>query len=213
LSYVTQISQKLATRPGQAPRRILAGVAALAGMLLASPSLAASILGYQDVIYDVGYVSADGNPLVYTQSFEPPETNVEVVGAWLNISVMDDTCYNATFPNCDWADVWESEWVAISVDGSPWDEGYASMFEIYAGDITAQADIQGWGDYAEITVTATEGDAWVARSSMVVAYKVLDDVTASGATVGGSGPAIPEPSAALVFALGTVIVGRASRRR
>lgn len=130
-----------------------------------------------------GYVGP-GDPLEITHTFAPGVPVNSVQGAWLVVSVMDDH------------DLFEFEHALIDVDGDPFASGQATL-NIFADSVGAY--IQAAGDSFLETVSSSRGDFKVVFSALKVKFD------------GGSTAVIPEPTAALVFGAGLLLVRR--RRR
>jgi hypothetical protein len=200
-------------------RTLLSTLIASCGLLLSGPALAASLYvdaytanlfgdfhGRATLATDAGSLSellagtdfdllGDGlgaglvttsTPLTVTHVFSPSLAVGSIESASLTVSVIDDL------------DLLSTEEVAISVGGSTIDGGSGSVLAgLFGGDVTAV--ITSVGDALDVTITAVKGDFKVGFSALVVKFD-------GGAVPGG--PSIPEPSAALVFAAGLLVVAR-----
>jgi hypothetical protein len=135
-----------------------------------------------------------GDPLEITHTFAPGVSVSSVQGAWLVVSVVDDSL----------GEIFEYEHALIDVDGSSFADGQA-VLNLFAGSVGGS--IAAAGDSFLETIAAQpqrhgDGDFKVLFSAL----KVKFDGTTSTA------PAIPEPSAALAFAAGLLLVGRRRKR-
>jgi hypothetical protein len=129
------------------------------------------------------------SPKTTTHSFAPGVPVGSVVSACLVVSVVDDLDLHA-------------EELSIAVDGSVLDGGSSSfLLGLFGGSV--QGWIAGAGDSIDVTIAAVRGDFKVAFSALKVEFE--------GAVPPRGGPAIPEPSAALVFTAALLAVAR--RRR
>jgi hypothetical protein len=129
-----------------------------------------------------------GSPKTATHTFAPSVSVGSVLDAFVVVSVIDDFDHHF-------------EEVSIAI-GSDVLDGGSSFFlaGLFGGNV--EGWIQGAGDSIDVTISAVRGDFKVAFSALKVKFE-------GGAPPNG-GPAIPEPSAALVFAAGLLL---ASRRR
>jgi len=131
-----------------------------------------------------GFVTS-GSPLAITHTFSPDGFSVDAVQhASVVVGVLDDFDLG-----------YESAELAIGPDVLDGGNAFANLF---GGNVTAL--ITAAGDSVTLSVRATQGDFKVRVSALVVAF----DGTAIGTK---PAPAIPEPTAALVFAAGLFIVG------
>ncbi len=192
-------------------RTISAAIATLA-LFLAAPAFAATSV-HQDLleIADLGYVAA-GDSLSYQHFFEPA-TDAGIVissidSAILQVAVVDDAnCGRLRGCIRDW--VFQPEVASIDLNGVEWQSGSATV-NLFFGDITAEANLLANNGILDLTVTSERGD-------FVVLWSVLDttytyEQNGLGGAGSGSGSPMPEPSAALVFALGALVVQRRVRR-
>lgn len=141
---------------------------------------------------DLGHVGV-GDPAVFTHHFEPSTDVSSIEKAWLVVGVTDDQFLD------------RGEEAVIELDGDVWKSGGFFLGRLFLGDITANALIAGWGDSFSVTVASSRGDFIVWGSALKVAYEPGQGGEPSGA--------VPEPSAALVFGLGALLVGRRAARR
>lgn len=133
-----------------------------------------------------GYVSTSA-PLSITHTFAPDGFVAGVVhSATVTVMVVDDL---------DFA----REYGQIAIGGDVLDGGSA-LFDLFGGDVSAL--VTAAGDSFTLSVEATSGDFRVLFSALSVHFD---------GSVPLPSPAVPEPTAALVFAAGLAIVVR--RRR
>jgi hypothetical protein len=131
-------------------------------------------------------------PLPIVHTFAPDGYTLNhVVHASVVVSVVDDL---------DWG----SEIGQIVVDGSVLDSGQAS-FSLFDGSVTALIDAI--GDSITVNVQSTRGDFRVLFSALSVHFDGTPIRVAGPPT-----PAVPEPTAALLFAAGALVVRRGVRR-
>jgi hypothetical protein len=161
--------------------------------LLTDPGSIAELIAGSDLdLLGTGLGSAyvaTGSPRSTTHSFAPDVPVGSVVSACLVVSVIDDLDIH-------------SEEVSVSIGPDVLDGGSGSfLVGLFGGSV--QGSIHGAGDSIDVTISALRGDFKVAFSALSVKFE-------SGAPTRG-GPAIPEPTAALVFAAGLLLVSR--RRR
>lgn len=130
-----------------------------------------------------GYVAA-GSPLEITHSFEPNGVSADsVYYAAVTVGVMDD--FDLEF-----------EYGELRIGSDLLDSGNAFL-NLFGGEVTAL--ITTVGDAVTLSVSAVRGDFRVAFSALTVHF--------DGTTLTSPTPAIPEPSAALIFAVGLVVAG------
>lgn len=135
-----------------------------------------------------GYVGS--SPLDITHSFAPDGFVVNhVIHATVYVSVVDDLDLSR-------------ERGQIVVDGSVLDSGQATI-NLFDGDVTALIDSV--GDALTVRVRATRGDFRVLFSAAKVHF--------DGTAIARPTPAVPEPSAALLFVTGAFVVRQGMRRR
>ena len=197
-------------------RNILIAMAAVVALAGANPALAVSeididFLGTAD-FDNFGYVGA-GESLNYQHMFDPindPTKDITSVdSAWLFVGITDDwQCDGWQSCVSDW--FVETETAALDLNGVAWESGQATA-RIFWGDVTAEANLLVNGGILNVTVSSSAGDFNVLWSKMLTEYQWV--ATGGGGTGPGSGVnAIPEPSAALVFAFGALIVTGSVRR-
>jgi hypothetical protein len=129
-----------------------------------------------------------GTPKTYTHTFDPGAAPVEVQEAWLFVSVLDDLS-----PLPDLA----SETAVVRIGSDVLASGNAFL-NILGGSVTAWVGAA--GDVLQLSVSGT-GDFWLLASAFKVVYRTP-----------GAAAAVPEPTAALVFALGALLVFTRGRR-
>ncbi len=145
-----------------------------------------------------GHVT-ESNPLVFSLAFEPSVAVQSIETAWLSIALADDfwDLHCTGLFNCSVAD----EYAIITVNGDDFwadDPGTNWILGEFAhGDITGQ--ILQSGDSIQVSVTSSEGDFDVRGAALAVAFNMADGSTSSP---------IPEPSAAMLFAIGALLVTR-----
>lgn len=135
-------------------------------------------------------IGAHGS-IVATHTFSPGVPVASIQEACLVVSVIDDFD-------------WQREEVRISIGSDVLDGGSSRFLAgFFGGNVTGWIDSA--GDQIAVTIASIgEGDFKVAFSALSVRFD-------SGLVSPGGGPAIPEPSAALVFAAGLLVAAR--RRR
>lgn len=131
-----------------------------------------------------GFVSV-GAPLDITHTFSPNGYTVDDVSyAFVTVGVFDDLDLGYEFAE-------------LVIDSDVIDSGNA-FANLFGGEVTAL--ITAVGDAVSLTIQSTRGDFVVAFSALAVEFE--------GTAIGtGPTPAIPEPSAALIFATGLFIAG------
>ena len=185
------------------------------GVFFAGPALAIYYIDMADP-GDLGYV-ADGGQIDWDHAFEPGQNVDEVQHTYLVITVTEDFVCDS-FGECMVDVFFEEESVVFDIDslGNTWDggdvtPGWIQLGTLFAGEVTVEANINEWGDTMTVIARSDEanggGDFLVVNSTMVVDFTELDTTE-----VGGGTSPMPEPSAALVFALGGVAFSRRIRR-
>jgi hypothetical protein len=177
--------------------------------MIASPAFALTDT-YIDAlgVDQLGYVSAGGS-IEYDHFFAPindPSIEISSIDtAWLAVGVIDDSvCRSLTACMKDWFFVGET--ALIQLNSVAWESGSATA-AIFFGDVTADANLLANDGVLHVTVSSMAGDFVVLWSSLSTNYTYE---LASGG--GGAGQNhIPEPSAALVFAIGALLIGRSTR--
>ena len=182
-------------------------------VFLAGPALAASSV-YDDVLEignpQLGYVGA-GQSISYTHNFAPAlDPTIEIYSidsVVLSIGAFDDShCRRLSGCLRDWFR--EGELASIELDGALWQTGQATA-QVFFGDVTAYADMLITEGELEVVVRSEHGDFVVAWSHMQTSYTWKP--AGGGGGAGGTSP-MPEPSAALVFAVGAVVMQRRVRQ-
>ena len=194
---------------------VLAGLFAL----IAGPALALTATDSDRIgLSDLGYVEA-GSTLEYDHTFDPYfDDNVQIDSinsAWLYVAIVDDwDC--AAFGDCleDW--FLESETAVIDLNSVSWATGAATA-AIFWGDVTAEADLLNTEGTLHVSISSSDGDFAVLGSWLLTNYDYeLGDFGLVGTLGGGEGTGaepMPEPSAALVFAIGALVMRGTIRRR
>jgi hypothetical protein len=190
-------------------RTLVATAAVIAGLALAAPAFALSGID-RDGLGFVGVAWA-GDSLTYHHNVDPindPSIVVtSVESAWLYIGLIDNMAC-PTLGGCTDAAV---ENTAVNLYDLSWDVGPVRV-SIMWGDVTAEADLLNNNGVLEVTLsnTADEGGLAVVWSTLATryTYELADGVGGAG---GGANP-MPEPSAALVFAMGALLMQRTVRR-
>ena len=135
-----------------------------------------------------GYVKA-GSPITLTHTFAPGVPVGSIQSAALRVSVIDDL---------DFA----REEFAISVGSDVLATGSSRfLWGVFGGNVAAL--VAGTGDAIQVTIAALSGDFHVAYSALSVAF-----TGAGGVAVPAPTPAIPEPSAALLFGAALALAAR-----
>lgn len=181
-------------------------VAAL--VLIATPAFATTSV-YEDLIGigDLGYVGL-GETLDYQHFFEPAtDSNIEISSidsVLLQVAISDDwRCSRLSQCAYDW--LYQGEVASIDLNGIDWQTGQATA-NLFIGNITAQANLLLNDGLLDVSVSSEYGDFTVLWSRLDTTY------TWAAAGGGGAGTPMPEPSAALVFAVGALVVQRRVRR-
>lgn len=155
---------------------------------------------------ELGHVDTD-TPLDYSHAFDVQ--GATIVSAMLAVLTVDQPACLLSMPGaaCDLLDLASiPETADIDVAGSDFASGAASL-GLFVGDVTS-ALIAG-GGVLDVGVTSTDGDFYAWRSLLLVAYE-----PGGGSGSGnGAGPSVPEPGAATLFGLGSLLIARASRRQ
>ena len=186
-------------------------------LALASPALALTDTYYDSIgAADLGYV-ANGQTLEYDHVFAPAQDGSidisAIDSAWLYVTVLDDAvCSRLRSCVNDWLN--QVEVASIDLNQVAWQTGSATA-HIFFGEVSAQADLLSNDGVLHVSVTSGGGDFAVLSSLLSTTYEYDYALNTTG---GGAGPTpgalpMPEPSAALVFAIGTVTMHGAVRRR
>ncbi len=149
----------------------------------------------------LGHVGFGQSIAVWEHEFDPSYSVYGVNDVHLAILLLDDVCVGGS--GCgpsDLVDLFsQSEVAQVFLESSFWQSGNA-LFNLLHGDITVNGLIQNAGDHFTVTTFSSQGDFFVAASALKVSYE-------TGEENDQNGPPIPEPSAALVFGLGALLVG------
>jgi hypothetical protein len=193
-------------------RNLLIALTALLALSVAGSALAVTDVDVDWLTSsDIG-ASVDG-VVSYQHIFDPgPGLTLDdvdsVESVWLYVGVVQWTCGSAGGCAEDLLfDADQVETAALDLTGVSWSAGRATV-QILWGDITAEADLEANAGILNVTVTASDGALAVLGSKMVTTYTW----GSTGGTGSGGVNAIPEPSAALVFAFGALIMTRGARR-
>ncbi len=189
--------------------KTLAAVAVVA--FAAGPALALTSVDHDSLgLSDLGLVAA-GSSLEYQHVFDPAADDTidisSIDAAWLHVGIVDDMA-------CDTLDAcagFDTDVAAIDLSSVSWSLGRARVTILW-GDITAHADLLATNGVLDVVISnsAPSGALAVLWSNLTTTYTYeLSDSTGSGA--GGASP-MPEPSAALVFAIGALVMRGSIRR-
>ena len=180
----------------------------LTGLLafIASPAFALTATDWDTLdMWDLGFVMA-GSTLAYEHTFDPLFDDNMVINStqtWLVFALADDwNCAASGTCLDDWS--FQGESGAIDFNSMSWQTKYVKA-TIFWGDVTAEVDLLNSGGVVKVSASNDEGNSAVLWSWLVTKYDY--DL------VGGGTLAVPEPSAALVFAIGALVMGRTIRRR
>lgn len=192
-------------KPNMLRAFVIAAVVLIAAPAFATTSVHEDLLGIGDP--SLGYVGA-GETLEYQHFFAPAtDAGIEISSidsVWLEVAVFDDSrCSRLLSCVGDW--LYESEVAAIDLNGIDWQTGSATA-RLFLGEISAEANLLVNDGILNVDVTSQFGDFTVLWSRLQTTY------TWDVAGGGGSGTPMPEPSAALVFAVGALVVQRRIRR-
>jgi len=187
---------------------LIAKLGVVLGVLFMA-STASAVSTYSDVLgpQDLGYVSV-GNPLGYDHSFTPPSipngTPANVSKVTLSILITDIDCLD--YFSCRYDLHREAEWAVITVEGTEIFNDEVNLFNLEVNNVTLAANILAVGDSFGVDISATEGD-------FVVLYSVADFefTTGAGGSGGNPGTPMPEPSSAIVFGVGLLVLSRRLR--
>jgi hypothetical protein len=163
----------------------------------AIPASASTILYYSDFLPYLGVVSP-GSSIEYTHTFQPEgysaSDDLQVTDVTLTVGVVDDLSSLDDLLR-------EPEYAQVELNGIDVLSGQATLNLLFK-DVTLLADIQGYGDSFDVRITSTGGDFAVLFSNAGFDYSVKLPAVP-----------VPEPSAALAFAVGALVVGAQLRRR
>jgi hypothetical protein len=157
-----------------------------------------------------GYV-ASGETLEIDHVFEPSLAVESVNFVYLSVTVTDDfNC--SSFGGCvgDW--LWMSETAGITLNDTSWKQGDATMHTFW-GDVTELANLSEAGNVLGIDVISLAGDFQVWSTTMWVDFDVAEETGGGGSNIPTATGVMPEPSAALVFLVGGLMVSSEVRRQ
>ena len=195
---------------------IRAFLAATLLAFIAAPAFALTAVD-QDMLGGGAHVDA-GDSITLQHSFAAAnDTSIEISSidsVWLYVAVAADATCTA-FDGCtdDYALGVES--AAVDLNSVIWRAGGSGSAAVFFGDVAAEADLLSNNGVISISVTSSEGFSvlW----SMIEATYTYEFSTVDTGGIGGGVSPMPEPSAALVFAIGALVmhgqVRRRSRRR
>jgi len=187
---------------------VVLGVVLLAGSASATSSAPPDFVDLLE--YDeLGIVSV-GNPLSYSHTFAPdgldPGQVADVTKVQLAILLTDDLeC--AHWVQCRYDLRTEGEWAVIEVEGTEIFDGELELVNLVVRDVTLLANVTASGDTFSVTIESAEGDFAAVFSAASFFYTDISP----GTTGGGGTTAMPEPSAALVFGVGLLVLSRRLR--
>jgi hypothetical protein len=160
-----------------------------------------------------GYVS-EGNSLGYAHIFEDPRVaagqTVHVTNVRLSILLSEDvTCENWVECRYDWDS--QDEWAVIEVNNNEiFSGGFPdSEWELVVSDVSLFASISTYGDYFVVTIESRSASDFQTLISAAEFYYTVDVPIASESPT--NGPAVPEPSSAVVFGVGLLVLSRRFR--
>jgi len=195
-------------------RKLLIALAVLLTLSVAGSALAATDVDVDWLTSsDIG-ASVDG-VVSYQHVFDPGPgltlDDVTVESVWLYVGAVQWTCdrtsgcaENLLFETFD-AD--QLQTAALDLTGVAWTLGRATT-EIVWGDITTEFNLLNDDGILNVMVSSEGCDLAVLGSKMVTTF----EWDSTGGTGSGGVNAIPEPSAALVFAFGALIMTRGVKR-
>jgi hypothetical protein len=157
---------------------------------------------------ELGMVS-EGNPLSYSHTFAPPDLDpgqvADVTKVQLAILLTDDlNC--AHWVECRYDLRTEGDWAVIEVEGSEIFDGELELVNLVVRDVTLLANITASGDAFSVTIESAGGDFAAIFSAASFYYSDVSPGTAGAGTT-----AVPEPSAALAFGVGLLVLSRRLR--
>lgn len=190
---------------------LLAGLGVVLGvMLVAGTASAASgalqeyteVLGYDDL----GTVNP-GEALAYSHTFAPQglalDTTVDVQSVQLSILLSECT----DWVGCRYDIRSDGEWAVITVNGDEiLNEEVHIVSFVNRQDITMLAEITKVGEEIDVVISSTGDESFAA----VFSVAEISFYTVDPGTTGGTVP-MPEPSAALVFGAGLLVLSRRLR--
>ena len=190
----------------------------IVGLFFASPAFAIYYVDMADSA-DLGYVP-DGGQIDWLHSFTPDQAVASVQHTYLVVTVTEDfRC--TSFGECmvdvffqEESVVFDIDEVGNTFDGGDVTPGWLELGTIFAGEVTIYADINEWGDtmrvFARSDTDNGGGDFMVVNAAMIVDFTPSDLSDTGG---GNTTSPMPEPSAALAFALGGVVFSGSMRGR
>lgn len=193
-------------------------VGAMAAMLLlvliAGPAAALTDTDVDLKIFGAGGYVPDGGSLEYDHfmsSYNDPTKEITAINdAWLFVAIADDwQCFSWGSCAADW--FFDQETASINLNEIHWKSGQATA-TIFWGNVTATADLLNTNGMLHITVESSAGDFQVLWSKLVTNYEYDLATGEAGGGSGGTAP-MPEPNAALVFAIGALVVRARVRRQ
>ncbi len=162
---------------------------------------------------DSGYVS-EGNSLGYAHIFEDPRVasgqEVHITKVRLSILLSEDvTCENWVACRYDWDS--QDEWAVIEVNHNEiFNGGFPDPeWELVVSDVSLFASVTTYGDYFVVKIESRDGSDFQTLISAAEFY-YTDDVPFASESPNG-GPAVPEPSSAVVFGVGLLLLSRRLR--
>lgn len=191
--------------------RIWVGIGVVLGALLLAGSATAASTATQEFVEvlgvdDLGIVTAS-QPLEYQHTFAPDSlpagTLVDVEHVKLAILLSECT----DWVSCRYDLRSDGEWAVIEVDGTQIYDNSVRYFSLVLQDVTLLADINAVGDTIDISISSTGSESFAAIFSVAeIAYSELSPTPSGGDTV-----PMPEPSAAVVFGMGMLVLSRRLR--
>jgi hypothetical protein len=176
-------------------------------MLMAGSATAASTAAYEFVEVleydDLGVVSS-GAPLEYQHTFAPDTfpTGTPVSVEKVKLAILLSECTD--WVTCRYDLRSEGEWAVIEVEGTEIFDDSVRYFSLVLQDVTLLANISAVGDAIDISITSTGSESFAAVWSVAhVWYDEGSPIPSGGGTV-----PTPEPSSALAFGVGLLVLTR-----
>ncbi len=146
------------------------------------------------------YLGSGGNDSI-SFSFDLPDKIGEIKGAWLVVAAYDDVDKVCKYGRC-YADTFDQvkEYALVKTDGDVWKIAEIDGSYFFPDLLFGAVSIQGGSLGVEVSAKKVDykrGDFKLAGAALKVKYE----------------PVIPEPSAALLFGLGAVILAQTRRSR
>lgn len=192
--------------------RLFPVIGVVLGLLLMAGSATAESTATQEFVEVLGFedlgVVSNGTPLNYQHTFAPEnlDTGQLVEVSKVELSILLSECTD--WVSCRYDLRTEGEWARIVVeDEAIFDEAIRYVSFVHQ-DITMIADIQAVGEQIEVTITSTGTDSFAAVFSMAAIYY---SESSPGATGGDPTVPMPEPSSAVVFGVGLLVLSRRLR--